>query len=163
MDTEYLITTLDMKKHPEGGYYKETYRASESYENESLPSRYKGRRSTGTSIYFLLPSNELSKFHKLASDEIWHFHLGGAAKIFIISPSGQLEVKTIGSDIAKGELLQVVILKDHWFGALVVRGEYILVGCTVSPGFEFEDFELATADPLKKICPEYSELIDRLT
>ena len=112
---------------------------------------------------FLLTFEEHSKFHKLTSDEIWHFHLGGAARIHIISPSGILTEETIGSDFDKGEKLQVIIKRGHWFAAEISRGDYILVGCTVSPGFEFEDFQLADRDQLIKEFPEHSGLISRLT
>ncbi len=160
---EYWIKALGMTKHPEGGYFKETYRSEEEIPQSVLPDRYEESRVFGTSIYFLLTTESVSNFHRLKSDEIWHFHQGGAAKIHFISPSGEYYSQTIGVDFEKGEKLQVIIPQNSWFAAEVVEHDYILVGCTVSPGFEFQDFELAIEKKLNSEYPELWELIERFT
>ena len=160
---EYWIEKLEMIKHPEGGYFKETYRSDESIDAGHLPGRYEGSRSFGTSIYFLLTTESVSNFHRLQSDEIWHFHQGGVAKIHFITEEGQYYSKDIGPDLEKGQSLQVIIPRNTWFAAEVIEEHYILVGCTVSPGFEFEDFELAEGKNLKGQYPEYTEVIERFS
>ena len=143
MKAAYWIDKLQMIKHPEGGYFKETYRSNEVLETRELPKRYESERCFGTSIYFLLTIESVSNFHRLKSDELWHFHQGGVARIHFISPEGEYYHKDIGADFEKGETLQVIIPKNSWFAAEVITGDFILVGCTVAPGFEFQDFELA--------------------
>lgn len=160
---EYWIDKLSLQAHPEGGYFNETYRSDERIEGGELPSRYGSSRVFGTSIFFLLTTESVSNFHRLASDEIWHYHQGGGAIIHMISEDGQLSFKKVGSDLASGESLQVIIPKGTWFAAEVVKEDYILVGCTVAPGFEFEDFELADRDALSSAYPEHQTLISRFT
>ncbi|WP_323758020.1 cupin domain-containing protein [Roseivirga sp.] len=160
---EYYIEKLNLLAHPEGGYYAENYRSEESIKKSALPNHYPSARTFGTSIYFLLTPNSVSNFHRLNSDEIWHFHDGGGACIHMLSPGGNLVSKTIGKDLEKGEQFQVVIPKHHWFAAEIIRGDFILVGCTVSPGFEFEDFELADRSTLASAYPDHKTLIKRFT
>lgn len=160
---QYWIDKLELQAHPEGGYYKETYRSKDRLHEFKLPDRYKSSRVFGTSIYFLLTAESNSNFHRLNSDEIWHFHTGGAAKIHFISPQGDLSTKTIGIDLEAGEQLQVVIPKHYWFAAEIISGDYILVGCTVAPGFEFEDFHLADRSELTSAYPDHKTLIERFT
>lgn len=160
---EYYIEKLNLLVHPEGGYYAENYRSEESIEKSALPNRYPSARAFGTSIYFLLTPDSVSNFHRLSSDEIWHFHDGGAACIHMLSPEGKLVSKTIGKDLENGEQFQVVIPKHHWFAGEVVKGDFILVGCTVSPGFEFEDFELADRSALVNEFPQHKGIIDLFT
>ena len=160
---EYYIEKLNLLAHPEGGYYAEIYRSEESIEKSALPNYYPSARTFGTSIYFLLTPNSVSNFHRLNSDEIWHFHDGGAACIHMLSPEGKLVSKTIGKDLEKGEHFQIVIPKHHWFAAEIIQGDFILVGCTVSPGFEFEDFELADRSTLASVYPDHKTLIERFT
>ena len=163
MNAQYYIEKLGLLKHPEGGFYSENYRSEEKLEKEALPQRYSSARAFGTSIYFLLTTDSVSNFHRLNSDEIWHFHVGGTACIHMLSPEGKLVSKTIGQDLEKGESLQVVIPKHHWFAAEIIQGDFILVGCTVSPGFEFEDFELADRSALASAYPNHTTLIARFT
>ncbi len=162
-NAKYWIAKLGLIEHPEGGYFKETYRSKESIDKTALPDRYKELRVFGTSIYFLLTTESVSKFHRLQSDEIWHYHQGGAARIHIISPEGEYYSKVIGVDIGNEQSLQVIIPRNSWFAAEVVEGDFILVGCTVAPGFEFEDFELADRVELSESYPELKELINQFT
>lgn len=162
-DAKYWIEKLNLQAHPEGGYFNETYRSEEGVEKSALPERYGSSRTFGTSIYFLLSTESVSNFHRLASDEIWHYHQGGSATIHMISEDGELTSKRIGPDIEAGESLQVVIPKRTWFAAEVVKDEFILVGCTVAPGFEFEDFELADRDDLIGQYPSMANIINRFT
>jgi len=160
---EYYIEKLNLLAHPEGGYYAESYRSKESIEKSALPNYYSSARTFSTSIYFLLTPNSVSNFHRLNSDEIWHFHDGGTARIHMLSPEGKLVSKTIGKDLEKGESFQVIIPKHHWFAAEIIQGNFILVGCTVSPGFEFEDFELADRSTLVNEFPQHKGVIDLFT
>ena len=160
---QYWIDKLELIEHPEGGYYKEIYRSEEEFSSDALPDRYAGKRNFGTSIYFLLTTESVSNFHRLKSDEIWHFHQGGVAKIHFISEEGTYSFKTIGADFENDETLQVVIPRNTWFAAEVIKDDFILVGCTVAPGFEFQDFELANRAALSANFPEYSELIVQFT
>lgn len=157
------INALQMLPHPEGGFYKETYRSNENLSQDKLPHRYDGQRSLGTSIYFLLNKENRSHFHRLRSDEMWHYHQGGVVVIHMISENGILRSQKLGTDIASGQHLQVVIPRGTWFAAEVIRGEYILVGCTVVPGFAFEDFELADRQSLSSAYPQHQTLIKRFT
>ena len=163
-DANYWIQHLQLTAHPEGGYFSEVYRSADSILPEGLPKRYTTGRRAGTSIYFLLNGEEFSAFHRLKSDEIWHFHTGSSATIYIIAPNGELTERHIGPKIETGEQFQVVIPSGHWFGARVNDPEgFILVGCTVSPGFEFEDFELADYPTLSAEFPRHKALIRELT
>lgn len=158
---QYWIDKLELAEHPEGGYFKETYRSDEPI--EVLPDRYEGERTFGTSIYFLLTTESVSNFHRLKSDEIWHFHQGGAAKIHFISEEGNYSFKMIGVDFENGETLQVIIPRNTWFAAEVTKDDFILVGCTVAPGFEFQDFELADRADLSTKFPAHTALIRGFT
>jgi len=157
----YWIEKLSLQAHPEGGYFNETYRSKEKVNKSDLPDRYQSDRVFGTSIYFLLTTESVSNFHRLNSDEIWHYHQGGSAVIHMISPDGALQSKRIGCNLELGDSLQVVIPRGHWFAAEVVKEDFILVGCTVSPGFEFEDFELAKRESLQRKFPQHQLLINQ--
>ena len=162
-NAQYWIEKLSLQQHTEGGFYAETYRSKDRLHESKLPDRYKSPRVFGTSIYFLLTTESVSNFHRLNSDEIWHFHTGGAAKIHFIDKQGAHSEHLIGSELERDQSLQVVIPKDTWFAAEVVEGDYILVGCTVAPGFEFEDFELADRTELSSAYPQHKTLIGRFT
>ena len=159
----YWIEKLDLQAHPEGGFFNETYRSEEVLAGDVIPSRYGKERNFGTSIYFLLTTDSVSNFHRLKSDEIWHFHYGGSAKIHFIDESGKYWSKDIGLKIESDQSIQVVIPKNTWFAAEVIEEDYILVGCTVAPGFDFEDFELADRQSLSSAYPQHQTLIARFT
>ena len=137
-----IIATLKMTPHPEGGFYSETYRCRESVNLDR-----QGQRSLGTSIYFLLSRGDISHFHRLSSDEIWHFHQGDSITVVMIKPNGSIEKAVVGPVGSGDARPQVIIPKGTWFGAIhegePVQG-YTLVGCAVTPGFDFSDFEMAT-------------------
>lgn len=161
---DFYIEKLKLQKHPEGGAFAEIYRSEESVSPDALPARFGGERAFSTSIYFLLNKNEISAFHRIKSDEIWHFYDGTAALIHIIDESGKLTTLHLGRGIELGESFQAVAPKNCWFAAEVFdKKSFALVGCTVSPGFDFNDFELADRDELSKAYPEHKELIERLT
>lgn len=159
----YWINRLGLQPHPEGGYYKESYRSEGSIDPAGLPEKYTEKRSYSTSIYFLLKRRQVSKFHRIKSDEIWHFHSGSPVIIHIII-DGQHKKRLLGLNPDVGEFPQVVIPAGAWFAAEVKQKDsFSLVGCTVAPGFEFDDFELANQDDLLKEYPDFAELIKEFT
>lgn len=162
-NAQYWINKLNLQEHPEGGYFKETYRSKDRLHESKLPDRYRSSRVFGTSIYFLLTTESVSNFHRLTSDEIWHFHFGGTAKIHFLNREGEHSEHLIGNQLEHGQSLQVLIPKGTWFAAEVTEGDFILVGCTVAPGFEFEDFELADRQSLLSAYPMHKTLIARFT
>lgn len=159
---EKWIRELDLEKHPEGGYFKEVYRSPEVI--GSLPGRYSGERVFSTSIYYLLEGDQFSAFHRIQSDEIWHFYEGCHLLIYIIDGKGHLEKVTLGRDITNGQKLQHVIERGQWFAARPSdRNSFSLVGCTVAPGFDFRDFELGESERLFKKYPAHRKLILELS
>ena len=159
----YWIDHLDLKPHPEGGFYKETYRAAENIPANALPGRFAGARSFSTAIYFLLRSQDKSLFHRIKSDELWHFHAGSTLAIYVLSETG-LTIHKLGSRVDEGDTLQVAVPANTWFGAKVIDGNaYTLAGCTVAPGFDFQDFEMATTSQLLNDFSKHQEIIKQLT
>lgn len=158
---EKIIEKLGLQLHPEGGYFKETYRS----EGEINPgSSYNGTRNYSTCIYFLLTSGMFSAFHRIKQDEIWHFYEGSNIDLHIISETGQHSSKVIGRNFFKGESPQVVVPGGSWFAAEVTTpNSFALVGCTVAPGFDFSDFELAQRNELTSAFPQHRDLIARFT
>jgi predicted cupin superfamily sugar epimerase len=163
MNADYWIKQLRLNAHPEGGYYRETYRSPEDITTSGLPNRFGAARSISTAIYFLLRSTEHSAFHRIKSDEIWHFHAGSALNIYVLHSQG-VRTYRLGLDVESGEHPQVVIPASHWFGARVSQGgEYTLSSCTVAPGFDFKDFELGNRPELSASFPACAAIIDALT
>jgi len=160
--SKYWIENLKMFPHPEGGYFKEVYRSSESVSQNALPKRFTGDRSFSTSIYFLLEIGQQSAFHRIKSDELWHFYDGAPITILEIDDNGNLIEHKLGLDFEVGCLPQIIIKAKSWFAAYST-GDYTLVGCTVSPGFDFEDFEMADRTKLSEIFPQHKELISKFT
>ncbi|HCY77177.1 MAG TPA: hypothetical protein DHV28_14755 [Ignavibacteriales bacterium] len=159
---KYYIQKLQLKKHPEGGYFREIYRAGEIISIDA--PKKNNKRNVSTSIYFLLEGSQISKFHKLKSDELWHFYDGTAVRIYILDQNGKLSETMIGREIKNGEMFQTAIEKNNWFAAEVIdKKSFSLIGCTVSPGFDFSDFELAKRKNLLKNFPEHKELILKFT
>ena len=158
ISAERLIQTFGLKEHPEGGYFAESYRSPETYDGQALPTRYKGNRHFSTAIFFLLPQGTVSRIHRIASDEIWHFYMGGPLEILQIGPVEQLERVILGQDIELGHKLQHIVPFGSWFGARPLKGSaYSFVGCTVAPGFDFADFELADPAELRANFPALKE------
>jgi len=160
---EEWIAALGLAAHPEGGWFRETYRARESIPADALPARYAGPRSFGTSILFLLRAGEVSSLHRIASDEVWHHHRGGALCVHGIDAAVTHRKWLLGADLDAGQSLQVVVPAGTWFGAEVLDGAFALVGCTVAPGFDFADFELADRATLGARYPQHRALIEKLT
>ncbi len=158
-----LIARYNLLPHPEGGYYRETYRSFEIIPAPSLPKRYKGPRNYSTAIYFMLEKGNFSAFHKIQSDECWHFYAGSQLVIHVIHLNGRLETIRLGATIGNGEVFQAVVPAGCWFASEPATGsDYALVGCTVAPGFDFGDFELAKENELSKQYPQHKTLIHRL-
>ncbi len=170
-DAGYWIRALGLNKHVEGGSFSEFYRspglipsASLSGTFGDLSGRVNGDRSFSTSIYFLLEKGQFSAFHRIASDEVWHFYYGDPLLIYEIDRHGALKPHLLGSDPENGEAFQTVVQAGNWFASVPAPGsEYSLVGCTVAPGFDFADFALADREKLSAIYPQHSTLIRSLT
>jgi uncharacterized protein len=161
---QYWIDKLGLIAHPEGGYFSETYRASLSIAREALPRQFTGPRQVMTAIYFLLEGNNFSAFHRLRSDELWHFHVGGSIVVHVIQENGQHSEISIGSNPDDGEVLQAVVKAGCWFASRVRDPEsFALAGCTVAPGFDYEDFELGKRTQLEKLYPQHAKLIEQFT
>jgi predicted cupin superfamily sugar epimerase len=162
-DAQYWIDRLQLTAHPEGGFYKETYRSEEHIPVSGLPERFGGHRNFSTAIYFLLRSQDRSQFHRIKSDELWHYHAGVSLSIYILKDH-QLKIRKLGPHLDQGDSLQIVIPSGCWFGAKAVQPDsYTLSGCTVAPGFDFQDFELAERKMLLKEYPAYRQVIEMLT
>lgn len=167
MTAQEWVHQLQLESHPEGGYYRETYHASRFIRDEDTYRVYGGDRRTATSIYFLLERHDVSKFHRLKSDELWYFHAGHPLTIHIITPDGDYHTTQLGLDLASGEEPQRIIPANHIFGATVdhaeTRDAYTVVSCMVSPGFDFADFELFERETLLQFYPQHESIITRLT
>jgi len=159
-----IIERLQLEKHPEGGYFREIYRSSEILKQQALDNRYSGDRNYSTSIYYLLPGNSISRFHRLKSDETWHFYLGSTLILHCINElKGYYRIK-LGGNFSENEILQFTIHYGDWFAAEVSdKKSYSLTGCTVAPGFSFQDFEFAVQDELSLKFPELKDLIIKFT
>ncbi len=159
------IETLGLAPHPEGGFFRETYRADLTLPKDVLPAPFGGARSASTAIYFLVTAGSFSALHRIAADELWHFHEGGALEIVTIDANGARRDLLLGLDLARGERPQHVVAAGAWFGSRLARDEdaYALVSCTVAPGFDFADFELAERESLARAFPTHAEIITALT
>jgi predicted cupin superfamily sugar epimerase len=158
------IDGLQLQRHPEGGYYRETYRASESIAAAHLPPRFGGDRAFSTAICFLLEGEDFSALHRIKQDEVWHFYDGTPLAIDVIDPSGSHSTILLGRDLRAGQVLQAVVKAGCYFGASLCDGRsYALAGCTVAPGFDFADFELPAREELHRLYPQHIQLINRLT
>jgi hypothetical protein len=163
-DAAYYIQRLGLTKHVEGGAYKETYRSSKVLTRSAIGDAFKGDRNASTAIYFLLEYGQFSALHRIAADELWHFYDGNALTIYEINKEGRLIIHTLGRDLERGESFQILIKAGSWFGARCNAEEgFSLVGCTVAPGFDFEDFELAERGELVQLYPACEKIIRELT
>jgi predicted cupin superfamily sugar epimerase len=150
-----LITRFDMQAHPEGGYYSEEYRSE-----ITLPGL---ERQLMTSIYFLLPSGDVSHFHRIKSDELWFFHEGSPLTVHTLDERGHTE-NLVGLDLKAGQTPQLLVPANTIFGSSVNDADsYSFVSCVVAPGFDFRDFELFTSEELLKDYADFREIIERLT
>lgn len=159
-----LVDAIHLLPHPEGGFYKEVYRSKNTISKLALEDRFSGDRSYCTSIYFLLTSENFSGFHRIKQDEIWNFYEGSPLLVHVINKEGVYTCHEIGMDASKGLFPQLVVPAGAWFASSVKNKEdYSFVGCTVAPGFDFEDFELADRKKLISLYPEHKEVITKLT
>jgi len=161
MTADDWIERLRLEKHPEGGWFRETYRSAESLPDVTLPS-FTVTHPLSTAIYFLLRRGEFSALHRLKADEVWHFYTGSPLTLHVIAPDGALSEIALGCTAS----FQTVVPAGHWFGATLEGrsvNAFALVGCTVAPGFAFEDFELAGRADLIARFPQHRALIQRLT
>ncbi|MBO0358345.1 cupin domain-containing protein [Hymenobacter sp. BT186] len=153
-----LVRHLHLLPHPEGGYYRETYRSAHTVTTDEAHTR-----NGSTAIYYLLENEDRSCFHRIKSDELWFFHKGQTLEIVLIA-DGQATTIILGNDLEKGEQLQAVVPANTWFAAQVKqRVGYALVSCTVAPGFDFTDFELAERAELTAQFPHLQDLIEKFT
>lgn len=160
----YWISRLRLRAHPEGGYFREVYRSAGAIPAKGLPAAFGGSRSFSTAIYFLLAGSQRSALHSIKSDEIWHFYCGTAVVLHVIDPDGRYKQIRLGRNPAKGDVLQAVVPAGSWFGAKPANSRsYVLVGCTVAPGFDFKDFELGDRAELVSRFPRHRRLIEDLT
>jgi hypothetical protein len=158
------IDGLQLRRHPEGGWFRETYRSEEVLAGAALPPRFGGDRAFSTAIYFLLDGEDFSALHRIKQDEAWHFYDGSPVTLHVIDPEGTYSTIKVGRDLRAGEVPQAVVKAGCLFGATVndIRS-YALVGCTVAPGFDFADFEMPSREELCRLHPRHRQLVERLT
>lgn len=162
-DSISLLRKLQMEPHPEGGYFKETFRSQHTFSKTEL-NREGPERSYATSILYLLMGRDVSKMHRLQSDEIWYFHAGSGCFLHIISPEGEYEKVYLSLDVENGGIPQAVVPAGSWFGAEVAdRRDFCLVGCAMAPGFDFADWEMGNGEELCQQYPQHAEWIRELT
>lgn len=158
-----IVDLYGMEPHPEGGFFKETYRSEGLIPAETLAKHgHLGDRAHSTAIYYLLPPGAKSKLHRMRSDEIFHFYLGGPMTLVELGPKGEVETVRLGQDLAAGQKVQHVVRAGRWFGGWCEGETFSLVGCTVAPAFDFADFELADESKLLAKYPQAAALIQRL-
>jgi predicted cupin superfamily sugar epimerase len=166
MTADEVKRILGLQPHPrEGGWYVRTYESGELVAATAFAvGGYAGPRNTATAIYYLLEPETFSEMHRLRSDEVFHFYAGDAVEMLQLHPGGRGVLLRIGNDLAAGERPQVLAPRGVWQGSrLVSGGRWALLGCTVSPGFEFEDYDSATREELCAQWPEFSLMIAGLT
>ena len=158
-DANGWIHRLALQRHPEGGWFRETYRSSEILSH--LPPRFPGPRCFSTAIYYLLESGDFSALHRLRQDEAWHFYDGSSLTLHLLSPEGTYSTRQLGRSVGEP---QTVVPGGWYFAASVDQANsYTLSGCTVAPGFDFADFEMPRRDELLRQFPQHHDLISRLT
>ena len=160
----YWIEKLQLVRHPEGGYFRQTYRSEVVIARDALPAGFSGARAVSTAIYFLLEGENFSAFHRLRSDEVWHFYVGEPLVVHVIDAEGKYSRILLGDDPEAGQVLQAVVRAGCWFASHVTDWKgFAVVGCTVAPGFDFKDFEMGKRNELVVRYPEYRKVIERLT
>ncbi len=155
-----LVRRFQLKAHPEGGFYAETYRSPDVIPVHCLPEGVMGAKNVCTAILYLLAGSDFSALHRIRQDEMWHFYLGGPLRLVMISPEGKLTEVLLGQNVAAGEYVQYVVPAGYWFGARPVDATaFSFVGCTVAPGFDFDDFELGDRAELLEDFPRHKETV----
>jgi predicted cupin superfamily sugar epimerase len=161
-DAQQWISRLALVRHPEGGWYRETYRSGEVVRRECLPPRFGGDRAFSTAIYYLLESGDFSALHRIRQDEVWHHYDGSSLTLHLISPDGAYS--TLGLGRGGGQTPQAVTPAGWHFAASVDdANSFTLAGCTVAPGFDFADFELPSRAELCGAYPHLRDVLERLT
>lgn len=159
MTAEEIKTLLKLQPHPiEGGWYRRTYTSG------SAVHLHPGTRAQSTAIYYLLEEETYSEMHVLASDEIFHFYLGDPVEMLLLYPSGSSAVFTLGPDLRAGQKPQILVPAGVWQGErLVPGGKLALLGCTVTPGFDYADYQSGNYAKLAEKWPAEAERIRKLT
>jgi predicted cupin superfamily sugar epimerase len=159
-----IVERFELEPHPEGGYFREIYRSPLTTKHPNIPQGTGSERTAGTLIYFLLSGSDFSAFHRVRySDEIWHLYAGGPLEIFTIDAGGTLSQRTLTTDVLNGEPTAMVPA-GTWQSARLAPGTaWALGGCTVAPGFEYDDFEMPSASELLAHFPEHEQTIRLLT
>jgi hypothetical protein len=161
---QYWIDELRLEPHPEGGYFRQTYRSELIIPHSALPAEFNGSRTVSTGMYFLLEGKDFSALHRLRSDEMWHFYAGTPVMVHQIDRDGSYSQILLGSDPAVGQVFQAVVPAGCWFASHVADWEsFAVVGCTVAPGFDFDDFEMGKRAELLRTFPQHRKLVERLT
>ena len=164
MNSKEIIKSLNLIAHPEGGYYKENYRSEGLINVNNLWEGAEGNRNYSTGIYFLLEKNQFSAFHKIKQDEMWHYYMGSTLLLHTIDENGNYNIIKIGKNLYQGEFLQYVVPANTWFASEVMdKDDFVLCGCTVSPGFDFKDFEMPSREELISLYPKHAKAINSLT
>jgi predicted cupin superfamily sugar epimerase len=165
MTADEIKRLLQLETHPrEGGYFRQTWKSEEEIPLAALPSRYSGVRAAGTAIYYLLEPSTFSEMHRLISDEVFHFYYGDPVEMLQLWPDGSSRVVQLGSDLANGMLPQLVVPQGVWQGSRLAPGGHVaLLGCTVSPGFDYADYETGSRAELVREYPDSAALIEAMT
>lgn len=154
-EAQRVVDLLDLEPHPEGGAFRETYRSELKCENANGEER-----NVGTAIYFLVEGGQVTKWHRVLNDEVWHYYSGETVVLELISPDGEFTRHRVGNRLEKDEVPQVVIPAHTWQRAYTT-GHYTLVGCTVTPGFEFDDYEEIEKEDLAEKFPRHEIAIKK--
>jgi len=158
-DAESIVRLLGLQPHPEGGFYRETFRS----DAHVATGDDRGERAASTAIYFLLPAGTFSALHRVRSDEAWHHYDGDPVELHTIDASGAHAVARLGRNWDAGERPQLVVPAGVWQAATSAGRAWSLCGCTVAPGFDFADFEMPSRGELVALFPQQRELIERLS
>lgn len=164
MTAEDVIAALKLQPHPvEGGYFRETYRSDATLPQTVLPWNA-GPRSVGTAIYYLLTSTTVSALHRLPTDEVFHFYLGDPVQMLQLWPEGDARTLILGTDVLNGQMPQTVVPGGIWQGSfLLPGGKFALLGATMAPGFDYEDYISGDREELMRVWPDQADLIKKLT
>lgn len=164
-EIDQLITTFQLQAHPEGGHYVRTFASKQNVRSCDRKRYEDDVRCAGSAIYYAIKGNDFSAWHHIKSDEIWHYYKGSAIRLYVLLENGELQIHCLGDPaIQTGAQFQIAIPGDTWFAAENINThQSSFVGCTVSPGFEFADFQLANRDELIAMYPQHREIISRLT
>jgi hypothetical protein len=165
MTAEEIIQLLGLEPLPEeGGFFKSSYRSPDVLPTSALPKRYDGPRLLGSAIHYLLKADTCSRMHRLATDELFHFYLGDPVNLLMLFPDGTSGIYTLGHDLANGQTVQALVPRGCWQGAsLKEGGSFALMGTTMCPGFDYDDYETGDRTELTGRYPDRKALIEKLT